>query len=89
MMTSAGFGTSAGRQNRSGSKKRIHHACLDNLHHFLEGEVNFEEWALRQEELEGQLSPHPELPLLALPPEPEEPKPDYPSKRPPKRPVAA
>ena len=84
-MTSTGFKTSAGRRSKTGSKKRIHHACLDNLHHFLEGEVNFEEWALRQEELESRLTPEPELPFLELPPEPEEPKP----KRPPKRTVAA
>ncbi len=76
MMTSAGFKT------RAGSPKRIHHACLDNLHHFLEGKVNFEEWTLRQEELESQLSPHPELPLPVLPPEPEQPEPARPSKRP-------
>ena len=52
MMTPTGFRTSSISALKPKSRKRIHHACLDNLHHFLEGEVGFEEWALRQEALE-------------------------------------
>ncbi len=88
-MTPTGFRTSGTSSLKPKSRKRIHHACLDNLHHFLEGEVDFEAWALRQEELESQLTPEPELPFMQLPPEPEDPAPDRPSKRPPRRPVAA
>lgn len=84
-MTPTGFKASSGNKMKPRSRKRIHYACLDNLHHFLEGEVNFEEWALRQEELESQLSPEPELPFMQLVAEPEGTKPT----RPPKRPVAA
>lgn len=85
MATLTGSRAGAGSRMKTKPRKRIHHACLDNLHHFLEGEVNFEEWELRQEELESQLGPHPELPLMAVLPEPEEPEP----KRTPKHPKAA
>ncbi len=80
MATLTGSRAGAGSRTKTKPRKRIHHACLDNLHHFLEGEVNFKEWELRQEELESQLGPHPELPLMAVPPEP---------RRTPKHPKAA
>lgn len=84
MMTTEGFRTRGNRQ-KAESKKRIHHACLDNLHEFLEGKVSFEEWELRQDELESRLTPAPELPLLAFVPESEATQ----TERPPKHPKAA
>jgi hypothetical protein len=51
--------TAAGYRDR----KRVHHACLDNFRHYLSGEVSFDEWESRQEELESRLTPAPELPF--------------------------
>lgn len=81
MMTPTGSRTSGMSSLKPKSRKRIHYACLDNLHHFLEGELNFEEWALRQEELESQLTPEPELPFMQLSPEPDAPGSSKPARR--------
>ena len=51
--------TAAGSRDR----KKVHHACLDNFRHYLSGEVSFDEWESRQEELESRLTPAPELPF--------------------------
>jgi hypothetical protein len=83
MVIATGFKNRAERRMKTESRKRVHHACLDNLHDFLEGQMSFEEWELRQEELESQLSPEPELPLLEIPSEREK------SKRHSKQPKAA
>ncbi len=47
----------------SRDRKLVHHACLDNFRHYLSGEVSFDEWESRQEELESRLTPAPELPF--------------------------
>ena len=49
--------------------KPIHRACLRNLWQFLKEDVSYEEWLLRQEELESKLGPEPELPFEAREPD--------------------
>ena len=45
------------------TRKPIHRACLRNLWHYLKGDLAYEEWSRRQEELESRLGPEPELPF--------------------------
>lgn len=59
-------------RTRSGrpSPKKINLACLDNLNHFLSGDLSFADWESRQEELESRLTPAPELPFAPARPRP-------------------
>ena len=74
MMRTAGTRSSARSRMKGKFRRRIHHACLDNLRHLLEGELKFDEWALCQEELESQLGPEPELPFTQLVSKSEDPR---------------
>ncbi len=47
----------------SRTSKRIHQACMRNLALYLQGQISYEDWQTRQEELESRLTPAPELPF--------------------------
>lgn len=47
----------------SQTSKRIHQACMWNLALYLQGQISYEDWRSRQEELESRLTPAPELPF--------------------------
>ncbi len=48
--------------------KHIHRACMRNLALYLKGQISYQDWQGRQEELESRLTPAPELPLAAWKP---------------------
>lgn len=49
----------------SQTSKRVHQACMRNLALYLQGQISYEDWRSRQEELESRLTPAPELPFEA------------------------
>lgn len=46
------------------TSKRVHQACMRNLALYLQGQISYEDWRRRQEELESMLTPAPELPFV-------------------------